>query len=124
MGISMLADSQLSMNLDINDRCFTPGKAASMGLKSFLRSILVTVTFSFTVPIVLIGLVVVSLSIVANLPWVTAAGQTAVEQVLMVLSTFGNGSPLEGAIVIGLTCSLVGALFDTYNFYYRHLRDS
>jgi hypothetical protein len=112
------------MNLDINDRYFTPGKAASMGLKSFFRSILVTVAFSFAVPVLLIGLVIISLSILSTLPWVTAIGQGAITQVLMVLSTFGSGNPVEGAIVIGLTCSLVGVLFDTYNFYYRHLRDS
>ncbi len=95
-----------------------------MGFKLFLGSILVTIAFSFTVPVLLIGLIVVGSAIAANLPWVTVAGQVTLEQVLMVLATFGNGSAVEGAIVIGLTCSLVGALFDTYNLYYRHLRNS
>jgi len=95
-----------------------------MELKLFLRSLLFTIAFSFMVPILLIGLVVVSLSIATTIPGVTVVGQVAVEQVWMVLAAFGNASPVEGTIIIGLTCGLVGALFDAYNFYYRYLRGS
>jgi len=43
---------------------------------------------------------------------------------LSFLAVFGTGSPLEGVLVIGMTCSIVGALFDTYAFYrYQSLND-
>ena len=33
------------------------------------------------------------------------------------LATFGSGHPWQGCLVIAITCSLVGAMFDTYVFY-------
>ncbi len=38
-------------------------------------------------------------------------------QVAHVLNVFGSGSAIRGVLVIGLVCSSVGVLFDTYTFY-------
>ncbi|BDI17489.1 hypothetical protein ANSO36C_32910 [Nostoc cf. commune SO-36] len=44
-------------------------------------------------------------------------------QIMHFLATFGSGTPLRGLFVISLTCSFVGALFDTYAYYrYQILR--
>ncbi|HEY9836870.1 MAG TPA: hypothetical protein V6D27_08225, partial [Vampirovibrionales bacterium] len=60
---------------------------------------------------------------IAHLPGLTNLGKSAVKQLLQFLATFGSGHPLQGAIVIGLACSVVGVLFDAYALYrYQNLR--
>lgn len=94
-------------------------------LPNFLRSLLLTSLLTFAAPILLVGGVLASLSILSYIPILEAMGQTGAAQVCMFLAVFGNGCPLEGILVIGLACGLVGALFDTYTFYhYQNLRGS
>ncbi len=86
---------------------------------TFLRSLLLTSVLSFVTPTVLVGIVLVSLYLVGQIPFIETFSQAGVAQILSFLAVFGNGDAVEGVLTIGLTCSLVGALFDTYAFY-RH----
>lgn len=87
---------------------------------SFLRSLLLTSTFSFALPVVVLGLVLVSLSLARWVPWVGAIATLVIHHVLGFLTVFGSGDAFQGVVVIGLTCGLVGAMFDTYAFYRHH----
>jgi hypothetical protein len=88
-----------------------------------LRSLLLTSLLSFAVPTLTLGGGFVMAVAIAHLPGLTNLGQSAVKQLLQFLSTFGSGHPFQGAVVIGLTCSLVGVLFDAYALYrYQNLR--
>lgn len=92
-------------------------------LPSFLRSLLLTVFFSFITPMLLVGGGLASLFLINYIPGFQGIGQAIGKQILQFLAIFGNGSSFRGLVVIGLTCSLVGALFDTYAFYrYQNLR--
>lgn len=92
-------------------------------LSNFLRSLLLAIIFSFVAPTFLIGGGLISLFLIGFVPGLQRTGQAIVEQVLQFLATFGSGSSWRGLLVIGLTCSLVGALFDMYAFYrYQNLR--
>jgi hypothetical protein len=86
---------------------------------AFIRSLLLTSTFSFASPVVLIGVALAVLSAIEQVPIAAAIGQAAAEKLLQFLAVFGSGDSFQGALVIGLTCGLVGALFDAYAFY-RH----
>lgn len=93
--------------------------------QTFLRSLLLASTFSFAAPVILIGALLISLWFVQQIPLVGVIGQAGGEKLLKFLAVFGSGDAVQGALVIGLTCGLVGALFDTYAFYRHHsLRDS
>lgn len=93
--------------------------------QSFLRSLLLASTFSFAAPLGLIGGIWLLLSITKQIPFVEAVSQAGAEKLLEFLAVFGSGDAVQGALVIGLTCGVVGALFDTYAFYRQHhLRDS
>lgn len=92
---------------------------------NFLRSLFITSTFSFAVPVVLIGIILMGLSLVEQIPLLAEIGRVGAENLFQFLAVFGSGNAVEGVLVIGCTCSLVGALFDTYAFYRHHnLRDS
>lgn len=92
---------------------------------AFIRSLLLTSTFSFALPIVLVGIVLVLLSAVERVPILAAIAQPGAEKLLQFLAVFGSGDAFQGALVIGLTCGLVGALFDAYAFYsHQNWRDS
>jgi type III secretory pathway component EscU len=94
-------------------------------LPNFLRSLVLTSLFSFTAPAILIGGIMASLLLIGYVPHFQTLSQVGTEQLSAFLSTFGSGDPLHGVVVIGLTCSLVGGLFDTYAFYrYQNLRDN
>jgi hypothetical protein len=43
-------------------------------------------------------------------------GEMGINQLLQFLTVFGAGSPLPGLLIIGATCSLVGGVFDLFNF--------
>ena len=92
-----------------------------MIIQTLLRSLLLTVIISFITPVVLLTGLFSTLWAIGYLPVVDSIAQIGVTDLLKFLTIFGSGSPIEGAIVIGCTCSLVGALFDTYAFYsYQH----
>lgn len=84
---------------------------------NLLRSLLLTSFFSFTAPTLLLGGLLISLFLLCYVPSLKEIGQLSIEQVLGFLAILGNGQPFEGLLVIGLTCSLVGTLFDAYVFY-------
>ncbi|KKD38798.1 MAG: hypothetical protein WAN66_26700 [Limnoraphis robusta] len=83
----------------------------------FLRSVLLTMTLSFFTPILVISLGLTSSAIIGCLPYLETIGQFSCRQILQFLATFGSGHPLQGSMIIAITCSLVGALFDTYASY-------
>jgi hypothetical protein len=94
-----------------------------MPSKAFLRSLLLAVTFSFVIPTVLIASIISLLVLLSYIPGIDGLSTALVALLLRFLATFGNGSALEGLVVIGLACGFVGALFDTYAYYYRYLRN-
>jgi hypothetical protein len=93
-------------------------------LPNLLRSLVLTALLSFVAPIVLMTVLVVALCGIGYIPGLETIGQTGTTQLLTFLAVFGSGCPVQGILVIGLTCSLVGTLFDTYAFYrYQILND-
>ncbi|MCD8489628.1 MAG: hypothetical protein LRZ84_23540 [Desertifilum sp.] len=83
----------------------------------FIRSLLLTSVLSFLAPSLVFGLIWMSLGVSGRIPGLAALSQTGVTQVQNFLATFGSGQPLEGLLVIGIACSFVGMLFDSYAFY-------
>jgi hypothetical protein len=83
----------------------------------FLRSLLLTTIFSFMAPMIFVGGALLLLSLLSLLPGLQILGQIIATQISEFLATFGSGTPLQGLFVICLTCSFVGALFDTYVYY-------
>ncbi|WP_017653404.1 hypothetical protein [Fortiea contorta] len=84
---------------------------------NFLRSLLLTVIFSFAAPLLLVGGFLLVLSLLGNLPGLQGITEAMSTQIMHFLATFGSGAPLRGIFVISLTCSFVGALFDSYAYY-------
>ncbi len=92
-----------------------------MRSKAFVQSLIVASLMSFVLPLLIMGGIVVVLALVAYVPGFATVSQIVTNQVLQFLGTFGNGDAIGGAVVISLVFTLVGALFDTYSFYYRSL---
>jgi len=84
---------------------------------NFLRSLLLTVVFSFVAPLFLVGGILLLLSLLGYVPLLQEVTEKVLTQVMHFLATFGSGSSLRGLFVISLTCSFVGALFDLYAYY-------
>ncbi|MBW4612519.1 MAG: hypothetical protein KME21_04425 [Desmonostoc vinosum HA7617-LM4] len=84
---------------------------------NFLRSLLLTVIFSFVAPMVLVGGILLLVVLIGHIPGLQGLTETIPTQILHFLATFGSGIPLHGLLVISLTCSFVGALFDIYAYY-------
>ncbi|MBF2063486.1 MAG: hypothetical protein IGS39_03500 [Calothrix sp. C42_A2020_038] len=92
-------------------------------LISFLRSLLLTIIFSFTAPMIFVGALLASFMLVGYIPGLQNAASAVANLILDFLATFGNGTPIRGLITIALTCSFVAVLFDTYVHYrYQILR--
>ncbi|HAO13797.1 MAG TPA: hypothetical protein DCQ51_22215 [Planktothrix sp. UBA8407] len=83
-------------------------------LSHFIRSLLLAITFSFIAPLLLIAVGLISFVLMSHLPFMQSFGELGCHQIIKFLSTFGNGHPLQGCLVIALTFGLVGGLFDTY----------
>ncbi|BAY20882.1 hypothetical protein NIES2100_06260 [Calothrix sp. NIES-2100] len=84
---------------------------------NFLRSLLLTIIFSFVVPMFLVGGFLLLLPLVGHIPGLQGLTEAIASQIIHFLATFGTDSPLRGLIVISLTFSFVGALFDMYVYY-------
>jgi len=84
---------------------------------NFLRSLLLTVIFSFVAPMFLVGGVLLLLSLMGYFSGLQKLTEAIATQILHFLATFGSGTSLRGLFVISLTCSFVGALFDMYVYY-------
>lgn len=94
-------------------------------LYSVMFSLLVTAFVSFATPVVLVGVVLGVLSVLSYIPGFSLLGHCGLAQVIGFLSIFGNGYALEGILIIGLTCSFVGGLFDLSNYHrYQHYRNN
>lgn len=93
-------------------------------LPNYLRSLILTILLCFVAPIVLVTALFAALGVISYVPGLETLGQTGTTQMLQFLAVFGSGCPFQGVMTIGSTCSLVGALFDTYAFYrYQSLND-
>ncbi|MEH2142082.1 hypothetical protein [Nostoc sp.] len=84
---------------------------------NFLRSLLLTIIFSFVAPMLLVGGGLFLLSLIGHLPGLQELTEAIATQIMHFLATFGSGTPLRGLFVISLTWSFVGALFDMYAYY-------
>lgn len=79
-----------------------------------LRSLLLTGILAFLAPMLLMIGLFSLLYVVKYLPLLDQFGHWGIKQFVHILTIFGNGSPLHGALTIALVCSLVAILFDTY----------
>lgn len=90
---------------------------------NFLRSLLLTIIFSFFTPMFFLGGVLVFVSFIGYIPTLQYITEAIAAHIMQFLTIFGSGNPLHGLFIISLTCSFVGALFDTYVYYrYQILR--
>lgn len=90
---------------------------------NFLRSLLLSIIFSFVAPMFLFGSVLCALSVAGYIPGLQEVTEVVSSLITEFLSVFGSGTPVGGLFVICSTCSFVGALFDTYAYYrYQILR--
>jgi hypothetical protein len=87
-------------------------------VSNLLRSLLLTISLSFTLPVLLVGSILAVLSGIAYLPGIALVGQIGFHGVISFLTDFGNGYPLQGIFIIGATCGMVGGAFDMFNFYF------
>jgi hypothetical protein len=90
-------------------------------LSHLLSSLCVTALVSFLTPVILVGGVVISLFGLCYLPGFEELGQIGSDHILNILATFGSGMPLQGLFTIGFACSLVGSLFELFNFYHYQI---
>jgi hypothetical protein len=81
---------------------------------SYLKSLCLTVLFSFTTPLMMISSGLLGLRLLGWVPGLEPISQTGVQLGITFLSTFGTGNPWHGMLVIGSTWAVVGALFDVF----------
>ncbi|MDJ0843203.1 MAG: hypothetical protein AB4044_10090 [Crocosphaera sp.] len=92
-------------------------------MSNLFRSLLLSILLSFVTPVLFLGGVLGTLLTVSYIPGIALLGQLGQELILSFLSTFGEGYPLQGMLTIGVTCAMVGGLFDVFNFYlYQDVR--
>jgi hypothetical protein len=93
-------------------------------LPNYFRSLVLTILLCFVAPILVVIALFAAVGVMSYVPGLEGAGQTSTLQLLKFLATFGSGCAFQGVMTIGSTCSLAGALFDTYAFYrYQMLND-
>lgn len=76
-----------------------------------IQSCLLTALLSFVMPLMLIGIVLVSSFIVPSLLGLVQMGHHAFDCVITILTIFGDGHPFNGSLVIATAFSFVGTLF-------------
>jgi len=84
---------------------------------AFLRSLVLTTGISFLLPIIPLALLFTGFSLLGYLPIVAAIAHGVTHALTDFLAVFGNGNPMQGLLIIGLTFALVGGLFDAYAFH-------
>ncbi len=89
---------------------------------NLLKSLLLSLLFSFASPIVLIGGVLAVFSATSHLPKLGDLAIRGNKGILSFLAIFGNGYPILGLLTIGLTCSLVGGLLELFNIFQQGIR--
>ncbi len=94
-------------------------------LPNFLRSLALTVFLCFVAPFAVVAVLLAFLIGIGYIPGFESLGSSGMNQLLQFLAVFGSGCAFQGIMVMGFTCGLVGALFDTYSFYrYQMLNDN
>lgn len=94
-------------------------------LPNFLRSLALTVFLCFVAPFAVVAVFLALLTGIGYIPGFETVGSSGTDQLLQFLAVFGSGCAFQGIMVMGFTCGLVGALFDTYSFYrYQMLNDN
>lgn len=92
-------------------------------MSNLFRSLLLSVLLSFVTPVLLLSGVLGTLLAASYVPGIALLGKLGESQILSFLSIFGDGYPIQGVFIIGLTCGMVGGLFDVFNFYlYQDIR--
>jgi hypothetical protein len=91
----------------------------SSSVITLIRSLLVALCLGFLVPIVCILFALIGFVIIGCVPGFWGLSQGCLQALADFLMTFGSGSCIEGAIVIGGAFALVTLLFDGY-VSYRH----
>lgn len=92
-------------------------------MSNLFRSLLLSVLLSFVTPVLLLTGVLGTLLAASYVPGIALLGKLGESQILSFLSIFGDGYPIQGVFIIGLTCGMVGGLFDVFNFYlYQDIR--
>lgn len=84
---------------------------------SLLISLFLTTLVSFATPLIIAGLILTVLAVASHLPEIAVFGEACYTQVWNFLSTFGDGSGIEGIMTIALVFGIVGFLFESLNFY-------
>ena len=93
-------------------------------LPNYLRSLVLTILLCFVAPITLVAVLFAAFGVLSYVPGLENLGQASTLHLLQFLAIFGSGCPIQGIMTIGSTCSVAGALFDTYAFYrYQMLND-
>ncbi|MGI0482542.1 hypothetical protein ACN4EE_17385 [Geminocystis sp. CENA526] len=89
---------------------------------SLFFSLFLTTLVSFAVPVVFLTTMLAGLLVVSHVPLIGVWGENLYEQIWNFLAVFGEGSGSIGILTIAVTCSIVGFLFESLNFYrYRIL---
>ncbi|WP_009543097.1 hypothetical protein [Crocosphaera subtropica] len=86
-------------------------------VSNLIRSLFLSVLLSFVTPVLFVGGILGTLLTVSYIPGIAILGEIGQELMLSFLSTFGEGYPVQGMLTIGVTCAMVGGLFDVFNFY-------
>ena len=93
-------------------------------MSQFFLSLFLAASISFALPVLLFGSVLGFLTLTSYVPGFWEVSSQGSAYILNFLAVFGNGRPVEGAIVLGLTVSIAGILLDLSNFYrYQSWRD-
>lgn len=85
-----------------------------------IQSFFLTTLFSFTLPLLLIGGLLGSLTVGHWLPGVTTLSYQALDFVVDFLAAFGDGHALNGSFVIAAAFGFVGGLFYACTPYHSH----
>jgi hypothetical protein len=91
--------------------------AAMTNITHLFRSLVLTAIFSFIAPVLLTIVLFAIARGWAYLPQQESLSQFAIAQIAYFLSIFGSGSQVQGVVLIGTVCSLVGVLFNAYTQY-------
>ncbi|MEM8780670.1 MAG: hypothetical protein AAGF26_17745 [Cyanobacteria bacterium P01_G01_bin.49] len=85
-------------------------------MSKLFRSLFLSVLLSFVTPVLLLGSILGTFLAVSHIPGIALVGKIGENQILSFLSILGEGYPLQGMLTIGITCGMVGGLFDMFNF--------
>lgn len=101
----------------------SPMQARMSLLPNLLQSIFLAALFGFLLPVLGLGGLWGVLMLLDWSGW-AIGHQIGVEPIMQFLGVFGSGHAVRGLIIIGLACSAVGVLLDSYTLYRQSLRDS